>query len=215
VIDTVNDATTDTLALEGDPFQDSLLVYSVGADPRTYINPDNSTRPWVLWADDDAYINGTFPLNPPTIGVATMDGMDRTGYPYAARSAEHQRPGGSPYFGADQLVFPASDSIWLSFFHEPVGLSGDNINCRRTVCAWSSMRPAEFKWHRSGAFRGLRPAIPTCPSSRSWCPSKRRNTSSRTSNSASATMPPWAAPWTSGTLITCVWTAIAPWPIPF
>ena len=126
VVDTVNDATTDTLALEGDLFQDSLLVYSVGADPRTYINPDNSTRPWVLWADDDAYINGTFPLNPPTIGVATLDGMDRTGYPYAPEAPNSIGLADHLTSVPINLVFPASDSIYLSFFYEAIGLSGNN-----------------------------------------------------------------------------------------
>lgn len=126
LIDTVGNATTDTLDLEPQLVQDSLLVYTVAADTRTYINPDNTPRPWILWADDDAYVNGTFPLNPPTIGVATLDGMDRTGYPYMPDAPNTNGLADHLTSVPINLAYPASDSIYLSFLCEPVGRSGDS-----------------------------------------------------------------------------------------
>ncbi len=126
LVDTVGNATTDTLALTPDLVQDSLLVYSVSADPRTYKNPDNSIAPLILWADDDAYVNSTFPLNPPTIGVATLDGMDRTGYPYLISAPNTEGSADKLTSVPINLAYPASDSIYLSFFSEPIGLSGDD-----------------------------------------------------------------------------------------
>lgn len=38
--------------------------------------------PGKLWADKEAYVNTTFPFQPPTVGVATMDGLDPTGSPW-------------------------------------------------------------------------------------------------------------------------------------
>lgn len=75
-----------------------------------------------LWAEDDAYINSGFAVNPPSIGVATMDALDYNGavYPFATISPET--------FEADfltsypiNLSYPASDSIYLSFFYQPQG----------------------------------------------------------------------------------------------
>ena len=75
-----------------------------------------------LWAEDDAYINNGFAVDPPSIGVATLDALDYNGtvYPFATISPET--------FEADFLTsypinlnYPASDSIYLSFFYQPQG----------------------------------------------------------------------------------------------
>ncbi|MEZ4758373.1 MAG: hypothetical protein R2810_01110 [Flavobacteriales bacterium] len=72
------------------------------------------------WEDDYAYISRTYPVDPPTIGVATFDGLDRTGFPYPVRC----RP--TAYGLADRLTsvpiglsYQVSDSVYLSFFHQP------------------------------------------------------------------------------------------------
>jgi hypothetical protein len=160
LIDTVGDTDTDTLALEPQLVQDSLLVYTVAADGRTYTNPDNSARPWILWADDDAYINGTYPLDPPSIGVATMDGMDRTGYPYQPEAPNTNGLADHLTSVPIQLAFPASDSIWLSFFHEPVGLSGDNINHPEDSLRLEFYAPGSNSWHPVWSIPGPSPGDP-------------------------------------------------------
>ncbi len=38
---------------------------------------------WQRWADNDVFINSTFPVSPMTIGVATLDGLAADGTPYA------------------------------------------------------------------------------------------------------------------------------------
>ncbi|MCF8345817.1 MAG: T9SS type A sorting domain-containing protein [Bacteroidales bacterium] len=76
----------------------------------------------MIWADDDAFINQNYAVDPPTIGVATLDAVDKNGtvYPFASISPET--------FVADLLTshpvnlnYPASDSIYLSFFYQPKG----------------------------------------------------------------------------------------------
>lgn len=128
LIDTVGQTSTDTLHLDVLYTQDSMLVYQVAPQGGTYINPDNSTRPLILWQEDEAYVNGTFGKSPPSIGVATFDGMDRTGYPYDDVSPNNNGL-------ADQLTsvpiglnFPPGDSVYFSFFYQPVGNSGDSID---------------------------------------------------------------------------------------
>lgn len=44
--------------------------------------PGNADGNPVLWSTTAAYLNETFAINPPTIGVVTFDGLDETGYPY-------------------------------------------------------------------------------------------------------------------------------------
>jgi hypothetical protein len=80
-------------------------------------------EPDKLWADNYAYINSTYPVNPPTIGVATFDGLNEYGLPYNNSSS-------STYGRADYLTskpinlsaFNQNDNIYLSFFVEPKGL---------------------------------------------------------------------------------------------
>lgn len=148
VIDTVGDATSDTLHVEEPTLvQDSMLVYTVAAETGTYINPDNTPRPLILWADDDAYVNANFPEDPPTIGVATLDGMDRTGWPYRPDAPNMQGLADHLTSVPIELQFPPGDSIYLSFFCEPIGKSGDT-----QVHAADSLRlefyaPDEDRWY--------------------------------------------------------------------
>jgi len=74
-----------------------------------------------LWEDSAVFINDDFPVNPPTIGVATFDGVDKNGNPYNAAVTS--------YNVADTLTskpidlnFPNDTTIWLSFFYQPQGI---------------------------------------------------------------------------------------------
>lgn len=129
IFDTIQSPSPDTIdLLSPELVQDSMLVYTVAQDQRTYINPDNTVVPLVLWQDDDVYINGTYPIDPPTIGVATFDGLSRTGYPYnfplytAHGVADHLTS-----VDIDLSTYAPEDSLYLSFFYQPQGLSGDNF----------------------------------------------------------------------------------------
>jgi hypothetical protein len=68
---------------------------------------------WQQWSDNAAYINTTFPLNPMTIGVATLDGLEADGTPYS-----------------DTLYFPTITDSFLdwgltdSLTSLPIDLSG-------------------------------------------------------------------------------------------
>lgn len=81
-----------------------------------------------LWIDKQVYINRNFAINPPTLGVATLDCIDEHGLVYTHASKEA--------FGADTLtsrpirldslfnpyrpIIPA-DSVYLSFYYQPGG----------------------------------------------------------------------------------------------
>ncbi len=131
--------------LTPDLLQDSLFVYTVAADTRTY-DQDGTLVPQILWQDDYAYVNRTYPVDPPTIGVATFDGLDRTGFPYDVTTA-------LPYGECDRLTsvpidlqYPAGDSIYLSFLYQPQGLSGDDIVQVQDSLVLEFYKPDDDEW---------------------------------------------------------------------
>ncbi len=157
IIDTVGGSGPDTLALDPDIRQDSMLVYTVDPDPRSYINPDNSLRPWILWEDDDAYVNNTFPVLPPTIGVVTFDGMDRTGYPYLPLSPNTNGPADKLTSVPINLAYAPGDSVYLSFFCEPIGLSGDVLAHAEDSLHLDLWAAQEQAWYRVWGLPGTAP----------------------------------------------------------
>lgn len=86
-----------------------------------------------LWQDRYAYVNRTFPIYPPTMGVATLDALNDLGvvYPYADGAGFDadmltSQPIRLDYnFTANHNMQPG-DSIYLSFYYQPGGgtLSG-------------------------------------------------------------------------------------------
>jgi len=89
------------------PFFDDFSRYSLPtANPAVPLE-------WQLWSDNAAFINSTFPLNPMTIGVATLDGLEADGTPYS-----------------DTLYFPTITEAFLdwgladSLTSLPINLSG-------------------------------------------------------------------------------------------
>ena len=77
-----------------------------------------------LWLDNAAFINNTYPICPPTIGVATLDGVNNQGQPYNKNCP----PNAS--YPADSLTSrpinlagytPQLDSIYFSFYWQAGG----------------------------------------------------------------------------------------------
>lgn len=73
-----------------------------------------------LWQDDDVLINRNFPQDPPSIGVATFDGVDVTGQPYEGGS------GGQvtvirDYLTSAPVNLQNQNGTTLTFFLQPRG----------------------------------------------------------------------------------------------
>lgn len=81
-----------------------------------------------LWQDGQAFVNSTYPVFPPSIGVATLDALDANGKMYSHASREA--------FGADTLTsnlirldsnftlhrqMQVADSLYFSFYYQPGG----------------------------------------------------------------------------------------------
>ena len=91
-----------------------------------------------LWQDRYAFVNRTFAIQPPTLGVATLDALDEKGNVYA-----HADGAG---FNADNLTslpirldynftlnreMRVSDSLYFSFYYQPAGGSLAGVEWER------------------------------------------------------------------------------------
>ncbi len=71
------------------------------------------------WTDDFAYVNKGFGINPPTLGVVTLDGLDENGAAYANSGS-----GIADYLTSNPVRLAgktAANNIYLSFFYQPQG----------------------------------------------------------------------------------------------
>jgi hypothetical protein len=90
------------------PFFDDFNYKSVYPDPNR-------------WTDNFAYINNEYAIAPPTIGVATLEGLNPLGKPY---SLNNNVPGFADKLTSqpiDLSTLNVNQSIWLSFFYEAKG----------------------------------------------------------------------------------------------
>ncbi len=126
---------TDTLSL---PFFDDFSLPTVYPDPHR-------------WSDSNAYVNTTYGVDPPTLGVATLDAIDKTGalYPHARDFP----------FRADRLTSrpldlrgTPVDGFFLSFFYQAKGIA-DPPEPEDSLCLdfWAPLQQRWITvWHSGG-----------------------------------------------------------------
>jgi len=118
----------------GLPFIDDFSTTTIYPDPN-------------LWIDKQAYINSTYPINPVTIGVATLDALDENGQLYKNATS-------SP-FSADTLTSKpfklnikdkTKDDFYFSFYYQPQGL-GDKPETGDSLIV-EFYNPSSLKWKK-------------------------------------------------------------------
>lgn len=73
------------------------------------------------WQDSHVLINQTYAINPPTIGVATFDAINRKGELYSHLTTT-SKPMDYLTSNPINLHYPQDTSIYFSFFYQPQGL---------------------------------------------------------------------------------------------
>ena len=73
-----------------------------------------------LWLNESAFVNNTYAIRPPSIGVATFDGLNSRGEPYGLST--NQGPGDTLTSYPIFLDYAPADSIYLSFYYQPKGI---------------------------------------------------------------------------------------------
>jgi len=114
----------------------------------------------LLWSDSSAYINTGYPIAPPSIGVATFDGLNKFGYPYLPNLTNlnsslpadtlTSKPINLKTVGAQTLQI--GDSVALSFFYQARG-NGDNPEITDTLLV-DFYNPLTTKWKNVWFQRG-------------------------------------------------------------
>jgi hypothetical protein len=105
-----------------------------------------------LWLDSNVYINNNFPINPPSVGVATFDAIDKYGdiYGNAATSAYE-----ADFLNSKPLnlePFAPEDSLYLSFYFQPQGNGWDAPDSKDSLVLEFMDKNEEWKnvWSVSG-----------------------------------------------------------------
>ncbi|MFM2227423.1 MAG: hypothetical protein RL664_766 [Bacteroidota bacterium] len=102
------------------PFFDDFSRYSLPTNDPAVPNA------WQRWSDTCAFINSGFPIAPPSIGVATLDGLRADGYPYDfADEFSYGSADTLTSLPIDLSTLTAADQVFLSFFYQGGGM-GNN-----------------------------------------------------------------------------------------
>lgn len=128
---------TITLTKEYWPSYDSISFNTSTNQPDTFFVTPDTTINYIsdtlyyikivagqsYWKNRNVYWNDTYPVNPPSIGVVTFDGIDSTGYPYNFNVATAQGKAdvlNSVPFDLSSFT-PQNDSIYFSFYYQSTG----------------------------------------------------------------------------------------------
>lgn len=106
-----------------------------------------------LWADDDAFINTRMAVNPVSIGVATLDGLDPGGIPYPVSGGRRDYLTSS-YI---DLLPELSSNVSLSFYFQPKGLG---LRPDRADSLFLDFKRPDGTWAEYKAFPGYANWIP-------------------------------------------------------
>lgn len=103
-------------------FADTIEIDTVKGLVEDFSYPGPYPDP-AVWLDSSVYVNRTYPYAPPTLGVATFDGLDKRGYPYDFTAPQNSsRPADFLTSRPINLAkFLPSDSMNFSFYYQPQG----------------------------------------------------------------------------------------------
>lgn len=99
----------------GLPFFDDFSTYSLPTN-----DPDIPVE-LQRWEDDHVFINCAFPIESPTIGVATFDGLNRTGYPYSFITDSQGPADTLTSIPINLAPYSANDNVYLHFMYQGGG----------------------------------------------------------------------------------------------
>jgi len=105
----------DTNILEPDIFQDSARFYLIPSDSNDF------------YIDRSVYLNNTFGIDPPSIGVVTFDGLNEFGRAYDIQNSFRLQADRLTSVPIDLTNLPDTN-IYFSFFYQPQGLSFDKLS---------------------------------------------------------------------------------------
>ena len=76
-----------------------------------------------LWIGNSTLINNNYPINPPTFGVVTFDGLDSMGFAYDINMLNNS--GYADQLLSQEIDMSNIDTAYLLFYHQPQGHGDD------------------------------------------------------------------------------------------
>ncbi len=115
------------------------------------------------WLDSSTYVNSSFAIAPISLGVATFDGLNKHGYPYAI-NAPVNFSGSSDTLTSNPInlkatsthTYSASDSVFISFYYQAEGF-GDAPEANDSLCL-DFFKPSINKWSKVWGVKGYNPS---------------------------------------------------------
>lgn len=109
----------------------------------------------VRWTDKNVYINNTMAEMPPSIGVATFDGLNSNGTPYGGgfSRADYLT---SAYIDLSDL--PLTEPVYLSYFLQP---KGKTYNHQLRDSIELEFKNKEGQWEKIASYKGIDPSNPS------------------------------------------------------
>ena len=109
--------------------------------------------PFYKWTTNGAFWNNSLAIDAPTYGFITLDGIDKNGYPYDMSIPGAYGIGDILTSKPINLAYPATDSIYLSFFYQPAGY-GERPNPEDSLVL-EFFDPVEEKWEWQWSTAGI------------------------------------------------------------
>ncbi len=103
----------------------------------------------IKWIDNYVFVNNTFGYRPPSIGVATFDGLNESGSPYKGDR------GRADYLTStfiDLSTFRQSDDVYLTFYTQPKGLGNRPKEADSLIVEFRNL---DGIWRKITDFTGL------------------------------------------------------------
>ncbi|MBS1634984.1 MAG: T9SS type A sorting domain-containing protein [Bacteroidetes bacterium] len=125
-----------------------------------YKNPYPKSK---YWKDSSVYVNTGFPIAPPSLGVATFDGLNKYGYPYNP-SASSTVSGSADTLTSQPInlqlttthSYTLFDSLRFSFFYQARG-QGDPPESGDSLCL-DFFKPNQKTWVNVWGRKGYNPS---------------------------------------------------------
>jgi len=129
-------------------FDDFSYIDKFGIDSNiTKQNPFDT-----LWENSTIFLNATMGVNPPSVGVATFDGLDKNGVPYNLGGVNVSSPADTLLSRPINLSSHGfnDSTVYLSFFYQPTGY-GDDPEFEDSIVLEGKDISGNWKllWHKS------------------------------------------------------------------
>lgn len=129
-----------------------------------YKSPYPSASNWI--DSNQVYVNTGFAIAPITLGVATFDGLNKNGYPYAINnpvnysvSSDYLVSRPINLFATSSHIYSPADSIYISFYYQAEG-NGDSPEPNDSLCL-DFLKPRQDSagtWKKVWGVKGYNPS---------------------------------------------------------